>query len=456
MSLFTLGDIKFNRGGSIRGPLASLVESAFMHTILRFPLDIGNYDKGHYMVFYIRQQNNTVYGKTPAEDASIHKNLKNTGPGGVVEKGHLVASISQASSLASKIQSAANKIKSGVGGIGGLSDTIKGKIGGVVDKAASGITGSINNLFGQRGNTFTPNAVESQNLIDNSIKRISQKSEKIIRTTTLTQDSIALYMPDTLQFAYTQSFDQLSLGNEFVGQVRAALKSATDAYKQKEAETGRGGAGAFGDSLRNSASESLRQLAGRGAGRILGSEQSMTAFLAESGRVVNPMLEMVYKSPSLRSFQFDFLFYPRDEREALEVQKILERFRFHQAPEVLRSDSGTSSSGFLIPPSEFDIRFYYAGAENPNIPQIATCILESININYAPSGFVTYEIPGENKPSLGRTGMPVAIQLQLQFKETTYLTKDDFNENPLVNKPPPHDKWSQVPPNFNFTQNSRP
>ena len=47
-------------------------------------------------------------------------------------------------------------------------------------------------------------------------------------------------------------------------------------------------------------------------------------------------------------------------------------------------------------------------------------------MNYAPNGWSAYEVPGENNPSLGRTGMPVAIQLTLQFQEVTYLTKADY------------------------------
>ena len=39
------------------------------------------------------------------------------------------------------------------------------------------------------------------------------------------------------------------------------------------------------------------------------------------------------------------------------------------------------------------------------------------------------EVPGENDPQIGRTGMPVAIQMTLQFTEITYLTKQDFNED---------------------------
>jgi len=36
-------------------------------------------------------------------------------------------------------------------------------------------------------------------------------------------------------------------------------------------------------------------------------------------------------------------------------------------------------------------------------------------------------VPGENT-SIGGTGMPVAIQMSLQFQETTYLTKNKPNE----------------------------
>ena len=161
-------------------------------------------------------------------------------------------------------------------------------------------------------------------------------------------------------------------------------------------------------------------------GTLLGSKNSATiAFTATTGVVRNPMLEMIYKSPSFRQFQFDFTFYPRDEKEALQVQQIIERLRFHQAPEF--AGSGGEVKGFLIPPSEFDIKFYYAGAENPNIPPIATCVLTSIQTNYAPGGFNAYEVPGQLSPTLGGTGMPVAIQLTLGFQETTYLTKQDYS-----------------------------
>jgi hypothetical protein len=54
--------------------------------------------------------------------------------------------------------------------------------------------------------------------------------------------------------------------------------------------------------------------------------------------------------------------------------------------------------------------------------------LKSIQVNYAPNGFSAYEVPGQNA-TRGGTGMPVAIQVSLQFQETTYLTKEDFRED---------------------------
>jgi hypothetical protein len=153
---------------------------------------------------------------------------------------------------------------------------------------------------------------------------------------------------------------------------------------------------------------------------------------------------MIYKSPAFRKFQFDFTFYPRDEREALEVQKIIKKFVFHQAPETYKGLGG-SNSGFLVPPSEFDVQFYYNGAQNPNIPTVGTCILKNIQVNYAPNGFTAYEIPGENAPALGRTGMPVSIQLSLSFQEVVILTKSDLaDSSPNPGKP---DKQSGSYPN---------
>lgn len=419
MPLFGFADISFSKGTSERkGPLAALVQNEFQTTLLRYPLDIGNADKGHYMVFYIRQQTATSFKKgsfaevdkidgTQAAEKQLLSGLPSgVGPGG--------------SSVGQELLGKFN------GALGQLNAKTNGALSGVTSvlgKAAASAASAIDNVLGQAGVTVGGNSAATSAHIDTSIKAITGGSLSSLRTTKLTKDSIAMYMPDTLNYSYSQSYSDLQIGNEVGGKVLAAGVSIKDAFKG-----GKGAAESLGSAVKSAGTSGVLEVSSKFAsvaGGVVGSQTAQLGFQAATGVVRNPMLEMIYSSPGFRSFTFDFTFYPRDEREALEVQRIIERFRFHQAPELV-----TGAKGFLVPPSEFDIKFYYGGSQNPNIPTIAdSCVLTQIDVNYAPNGFTAYEVPGEDTPSLGRTGMPIAIQMQLQFKETTFLTKADFRDD---------------------------
>jgi hypothetical protein len=412
MSLFGFANINFNKQpGNTKGPLRALEGSEFQYSTLRYPLDIGNYDKGHYMVFYIREQNNTSFASSAGNFGNNNSIIDNLSQGRSFENVALVNNTPSdfGGELLSKLNSGLSSLNSATGG------ALSG-ITGSLSSGASGLVGGINNLFGQKPTLVSGDAASTKAIIDNSIKKIT--NNRFLKTTRLTKDAIALYMPDTLQYTYTQSFDELSLGGELGGQALAAGSAGLDAFKE-------GGTFSAAKSVFKSAGMVGAQKGIEAVGTLTGSSQTaQVAAAALLGAVQNPLLEMIYKSPSFRSFQFDFMFYPRDEKEAYEVQQIIEKMRFHQAPEFSKD-----TQGFLIPPSEFDIRFYYGGSQNPNIPSIATCVLTTINVNYAPNGFSAYEIPGESAPALGRTGMPVAIQMTLEFKETIYLTKADFKSD---------------------------
>ena len=432
MSLFGFGNIVFDKsnGDRTKGPLAALEKNQFEKTRLRYPIDLGQTDKAHYLVFYIRKQNSTSIGSDAGATAS--KNALESGT-----KDQIAAGKAQIMGSIQKAKDAVSQAKAGY-----TSDVLdklnaissQGGIAGALSKVAGNVVGGINNIFGSTSVTFGGNSQATEDQIQTSIKKITGAGNiQFLRTTTLTTDSIALYMPDTLQYGYAQNYDQLSLGQEIGGQIIAAGKSAKEAYDK--AGGGAAGASAFKSSL-----EVFKEKGTKLAGAATGQGQTGQALLAATGRVENPMLEMVYKTPAFRDFQFDFLFYPREEREALEVQKIIKKLTFHQAPDLLEG-----AGGFLVPPSEFDIQFYYNGAQNPNIPTVGTCILKNIQVNYAPNGFTAYEIPGENAPALGRTGMPVSIQLSLTFQEVVILTKSDLaDSSPNPGKP---DKQSGPYPN---------
>lgn len=422
MAFFGLTDIKFNQiDPRTFGPLAALEGSPFEKTTLKYPLDIGSPDKGHYMVFFVREQKNTAYGaekrggqsfkKEEEQDVfdALNKATQFTGGGVGAGKRSFADTINEKlTNLVSKGTSSLTK-KFGTGGAAG-------KISGAIDGFVKGPQPQ-NQLRDEKGT------------IENSIKAITDKNAStaaganfLVRTR-LTNEAIALYMPDTLNFDSTANYTDVKPGEELLGQAMVAAPNLVAAVKAGDTKGILNAAAKSG--LGSMAAQALAQKAGVGP-----NVARLGAYFATGG-VTNPMIELMYTAPDFRSFQFEFMFYPRSEREAFEVQKIIDRFRFHQAPELM--GGLTAQTGLLIPPSEFDIKFFYAGRQNPNIPPIATCVLKSVQVNFAPRGFTAYETVGENSAALGRTGMPVAIQMTLSFQETTYITKEDFSPQQLGN-----------------------
>ena len=445
MSLFGFGNIKFEPDGreAAFGPLAVLEEDEeFKRQNFRYPIDVGAFDKGHYMMFYIREQAKTGLNGAASRDAKI--------PGLYAEgtsKGFQTQqNLSTGSEIGSAISSGTNQIKSATGNLGSsFTNQISaftgagGKLGGfdtgsmsMFSSFGEKVKGGIGNIFGET-NVLKASQTSTSKTIDESISGIS--NSRFIKTTTRTKESIALYMPDTLMYNHTQTYSSISMGKGLMGGLFAAGRAAMESFqKTKKIDVGgalKAGVKAGGDSILSGGLVAGMTALGNKASPGMG--QGLTLGLL--GQIQNPMLEMAYSSPNFRKFQFDFFFYPRDESEALEVQNILDRFKYHQAPEMGGFSSGgekRSQGATLRPPSEFDIKFYYGAAENPNIPALATgCVLETIDVNYAPNGAQFYEVPGENIAHRGRTGMPVGVQLTLNFAETSILTKNDLR-NPAT------------------------
>lgn len=374
-------------------------EKAYKYETLRYPLDVGNSDKGHYMLIHINAQKKSEYaaGTNFLEnvDPTYVRNMKE-----IIQKRGQVnfgGAFSTGVNLTSgAVSSATQSLTQNFPTLTQYATNITSQINSFATSQLPGTTESVKQAVSGLGSA-TSQAIKNVN------------GENFLRTVSRTTDAIALYMPDTLTFEYNQSYSELSLSKGVTGGLAAAGQAAVDSYS-------RGGANGFKNIGQN--------LAPFVASYALGGFGDFGKALVAGGFgvVQNPMIEMLYTQPNLRNFQFDFMFYPRDEKEAFEVQKILDKLRYHQAPEIKNESGGY----FLIPPSEFDISFYYNGKVNPNIDRISTCVLEKVVVNYAPSGFSAYESLYENSPSMGRTGMPVAIQLTLMFKETQIMTKDIY------------------------------
>ena len=146
-------------------------------------------------------------------------------------------------------------------------------------------------------------------------------------------------------------------------------------------------------------------------------EGSIELLNSAFGQADNPYMEVLFDKMALRTFNYNFKFAPKNKDERDDVQKIIQLFRFHMAPELKGGNNR-----FLTLPSTFDIHYMFQqedgkASENDFYNRIATCVLESCNVNYTPDGVKSF-----------RDGSPTQITMELQFKETELLTKDRINE----------------------------
>ena len=74
MSLFGFGNIVFDKsnGDRTKGPLAELEKNQFEKTRLRYPIDLGQTDKAHYLVIYIRKQDRSSLGTAVGANATTN------------------------------------------------------------------------------------------------------------------------------------------------------------------------------------------------------------------------------------------------------------------------------------------------------------------------------------------------------------------------------------------------
>lgn len=252
--------------------------------------------------------------------------------------------------------------------------------------------------------TFTINQKSQPSLLERTVKYGEKDKESIGfgRMTKRTSTAVRLYMPDTLSWGYQNSFRDVSLSGHPIGIGLGFAAGAAKGYQSLVELIKNGGEPG---SLASADTTEAKALASEFVGRtILGDENLALRTL---GYAMNPQIDVIYDTPHLRTFNFEFIFAPRSEKEALEVQEIINLFKFHASPELLKN--GGTFGRYFVPPSDFDIEFSV-----DSMGKISSCVLEDLNIDYAPAGAAFYT----------KNGIPVHTRLTLRFKELEFITKD--------------------------------
>ncbi len=238
-----------------------------------------------------------------------------------------------------------------------------------------------------------------------------------------TGNVITLYMPN--------STPQVGNGQKWAGQTFGGPMGETFAdFGQQLAggvmnvgTEGGPGAGAAGEAIARQIEELWN---GRGADfarhwaldqvgkATAGSANNLLAM--QRGEIYNPNVELLYQSPQLREFSFNFNFLPKSQGEAQTVNEIIREFKVWSTPEA-------AGSMYKLP-HVWEINYMSNGSVNKNMNKFKKCALTGVSIKANANQDMHMAFPD---------GMPVSTSMSLKFMEVDFITRQD-QENTDTNQ----------------------
>ena len=332
------------------------------YSTLSYPLDVtNNFQNGHYILFYVNVQDKTKY---TYKTETIMKAPGLSGKGDSIKENNYNDLL--------KIKRGTYETADAVGaglGTSATSGAPPGKKGTTI-KRKKGVSSAFNNT-----------------------RRIS--------------DSVAIYTPPGIEDSTTANYNDSKTGIAgFLVATGAAAMGGDATQIAKSLVAGTEGI------LKDQTARAIGAVA-----ELAGAEGAEQLVKKAFGEADNPYMEVLFDSMSLRTFTYNFNFAPKSELEAEEVQKIIQLFRFHMAPELR-----PGVNRFLGLPSQFDLHYMFLSSagqssENNFYNRIARCVLQDCKVNYTPNGVKSFE-----------DGGPTATTMTLTFKEMELLTKDRIAE----------------------------
>jgi len=397
-------------GSAPSSPYKKLERTKSKHSIenLTFPIDVdsdpGLGNHGHYMMFYINQQDHAKLSfgdpAEPKQDggANVLEDQKNrnipTQENVVIEP----AQYAQTSLAGEQV-----KVKEAQYGLVTNTHSISKNtlnlnssnrdVTGNTGLAGAVSTGEKGYSSGTNKGVQVADSTNGQNI---HVKRAK---------TTRLNTAIAMYMPANVQVTYGANYTDTEIGS--------MAERAADTIKAfAEGDIG----GGFSKIL--NADSDLVKNAGQfllsGIGNLPGFGGAKELEAMKKGRIISNRMELAFKGINKREFQYTFKMIPRSAREAKEIKKIIYAFKFNMLPEM---EGGDLSGRSFIVPNTFDIEYMYNGNHNQFLHKISTCVLESMNVTYGGDRYKTYTATSEGAP-------PSETTISLNFKEMEMITRE--------------------------------
>jgi len=358
--------------GEWQRPMSKVDADPFHFSSISYPRNITtSMQNGHYMLFYVNVQNKTKYGYD-AYDAK----------GKSIRIGDKVI------------------------------ETQGGRNTEIVHGQDPSYVQRLNNISaGGQGNIFTTDGVDLRKGGRSGMGKGTGLSSYRPTTSRIT-DSVAIYLPPNIANNTGASYQGIEQGA--LGLAAAGGGKFFDAMRRNDFSAAAGILTGTGGNL---IAAGLQKALAGAADLFFDSEGASDLYNKAFGNATNPYMEVFFGGMELRTFSYNFTFAPKNQDETNDVQKIIEIFRFHMAPELQGENMR-----YLTLPSTFDIHYMYQHSkdiakENNFYNKIATCVLTNVAVDYAPNGVKSFA-----------DGAPTAVTMNLSFTETEILTKERIDQ----------------------------
>ena len=374
---------------------------------LQFPLDVmgepglGNF--GHYIMFYINEQDNAKLTFGGAEAAAngnkdIDKEIRTR-----------------------KIPNYITRMKPDAKS--GKSVPSKQKNDKLSNLVVAGDSSAIMRANKGMGATYeqSQTTVDTREPVGDQIISVEKHATKRLDT------CIALYMPQQINVTYGARYVETEItplasgaGDSISTLVQNAMAAKGNILERLGAGLEKSGGlkGLAQKTLARSEDEINRRLilGGLKAVDAFGLTGLREAFEISQGEVITERMELAFKNVNRRPFTYNFKMIPKNKQEAEEIRKIIYAFKFNMLPEM-KNRNGS----IMTFPNTFDIEYHYAGKENDFISRVSTCVLENMSVSYGGDRFKTFPATSDGAPV-------VETSINLAFKELELITRERIEE----------------------------
>lgn len=156
-----------------------------------------------------------------------------------------------------------------------------------------------------------------------------------------------------------------------------------------------------------------------------GGQVTLSDVLARrNGVVLNPNMELLFKGPNLRKFQFTFQMSPRSGAEATNIKNIIRVMKQNMMP---KKSGGDGNGIFLKTPNIFQLSFRQGGSDHPFLFNMKPMCLTNMSVNYTATGTYATYAAGEGIEA----GVPVQLNMSLSFSELAPIYNEDYDNSSI-------------------------